>query len=241
MEDIANPALLPKRTPSPGDTAAAVGPDGAPVVATTESSSAAASDFESFLTLLTAQLRNQDPMQPIDSTEFVAQLASFSTVEQLIGTNERLDALTSAQAAGDLAAIAGWIGQEAAATDGRFVADGGPVPFDVPIVEGASTVRAELLDAAGTVIRSLDVEAGDEAVWDGLTVSGASPVGETLRLRLVYLDGDEILSERAVPVFGRVVALSGGPDGATLEREDGLSIAPDEVATLRAPPVLDEG
>ena len=55
----------------------------------------AAADFDSFLNLLTAQLRNQDPLQPIDSTQFVAQLASFSTVEQLIGTNERLDALAA--------------------------------------------------------------------------------------------------------------------------------------------------
>jgi flagellar basal-body rod modification protein FlgD len=48
-------------------------------------------DFQSFLRLLTAQLRNQDPLSPLDSTQFVAQLASFSTVEQLASANTRLD------------------------------------------------------------------------------------------------------------------------------------------------------
>ena len=52
-----------------------------------------AGDFETFLSLLTAQLRNQDPLKPMESTEFVAQLASFSAVEQQVRTNDRLDEL----------------------------------------------------------------------------------------------------------------------------------------------------
>ena len=48
------------------------------------------SDFTTFLKLLTAQLRNQDPLKPLDSTEFVAQLATFSSVEQQVKTNDTL-------------------------------------------------------------------------------------------------------------------------------------------------------
>ncbi len=50
----------------------------------------AGTDFQTFLTLLTTQLRNQDPLKPMDSTQFVAQLASFSAVEQQVRTNEKL-------------------------------------------------------------------------------------------------------------------------------------------------------
>ena len=53
----------------------------------------AAADYESFLTLLTAQLKNQDPLKPLESTEFVAQLASFSAVEQQVRTNDSLTAI----------------------------------------------------------------------------------------------------------------------------------------------------
>ena len=55
-----------------------------------------ASDFDTFLQLLTTQLKNQDPSKPFDSTEFVGQLASFSAVEQQIATNSKLDALVAA-------------------------------------------------------------------------------------------------------------------------------------------------
>ena len=68
----------------------------APTAATDQSAAAAAADFETFLSLLTTQLRNQDPLKPLDSTEFVAQLASFSAVEQQINTNAKLDAITNA-------------------------------------------------------------------------------------------------------------------------------------------------
>jgi flagellar basal-body rod modification protein FlgD len=53
-------------------------------------------DYDMFLRLMTAQLKNQDPLQPLDGTEFVAQLAQFSGVEQQIKTNERLDSLLGA-------------------------------------------------------------------------------------------------------------------------------------------------
>lgn len=68
--------------------AAASGPDS--IGATQKKSNL---DYQSFLTLLVAQLKNQDPTKPMDSTEYVAQLATFSNVEQAISANKKLDAL----------------------------------------------------------------------------------------------------------------------------------------------------
>lgn len=50
-------------------------------------------DYQSFLRLLVAQLKNQDPTEPMDSTQYMAQLASFSNVEQAVQTNDKLDQL----------------------------------------------------------------------------------------------------------------------------------------------------
>ncbi len=63
---------------------------------TTATPSAANLDYEAFLKLLVAQLEHQDPTKPMDSTEFVSQLATFSQVEQNIATNAKLDALLTA-------------------------------------------------------------------------------------------------------------------------------------------------
>lgn len=83
------------------DTSA--GPSSQPQSASTSAS--AAVDYNAFLRLLIAQMQNQDPLNPMDSTDYMAQLAQFSGVEQSIQTNQKLDSLLSAQAlgqAGDL-------------------------------------------------------------------------------------------------------------------------------------------
>lgn len=69
-------------------------------VSQTESSTTGAStlDYNAFLTLLTAQMKYQDPTNPTDSTEFVSQLASFSAVEQGVKTNTKLDSLITSMA-----------------------------------------------------------------------------------------------------------------------------------------------
>ena len=74
-------------------------------------------DFETFLTLLTAQMRNQDPLKPMDSTAFVAQLASFSTVEQQIETNAKLDKILDTFNASPSTQLAEWIGKEISRTE----------------------------------------------------------------------------------------------------------------------------
>jgi flagellar basal-body rod modification protein FlgD len=73
-------------------------------------------DYNAFLKLLIAQMQNQDPTQPMDSTEFVAQLASFSNVEQGIQTNTKLDSLMTSLA---FSQAEGLIGSTVTSSDGK--------------------------------------------------------------------------------------------------------------------------
>jgi flagellar basal-body rod modification protein FlgD len=75
-------------------------------------------NYESFLQLLVAQMKNQDPTQPTDSGEYLSQLASFSSVEQAIQTNEKLDALL---AQGSLAQAGGLVGRRYTSADATGV------------------------------------------------------------------------------------------------------------------------
>jgi flagellar basal-body rod modification protein FlgD len=72
-------------------------------------------DYSAFLRLLIAQMKNQDPMNPIDSTEYMSQLASFSSVEQAVKTNTKLDALLTSMA---LTQAEGMIGRVVTSADG---------------------------------------------------------------------------------------------------------------------------
>ena len=75
---------------------------------------------EDFLTLLVAQLQNQDPMNPEDATEFTAQLAQFSSLEQLFNINESMESLASAQIQSDRFATMDLIGKTVSYQDGDF-------------------------------------------------------------------------------------------------------------------------
>src|SRR5690349_1514832 len=86
-----------------------------PTTSDTSSSSAGSLDYNSFLTLLIAQMKNQDPTKPTDPSQFVAQLASFSSVEQAIKTNSKLDSMLTSLA---LTQSEGLIGRTVTASDG---------------------------------------------------------------------------------------------------------------------------
>ena len=84
----------------------------------TSSATAAESlDYDSFLRLFVAQLQNQDPMNPMEGTEYTAQLAQFSSLEQSIKSNEKLDGLISQLS---LSQASGLIGRTASNADGSI-------------------------------------------------------------------------------------------------------------------------
>jgi flagellar basal-body rod modification protein FlgD len=73
-------------------------------------------DYESFLRLLVTQMKNQDPTKPMDSTEYVAQLATFSQVEQSVQTNAKLDSLLQLSLLGQATSV---IGRTITSADGK--------------------------------------------------------------------------------------------------------------------------
>ena len=75
--------------------------------------STVSADFETFLKMLTAQIQNQDPMNPIDSSDYATQLATFSSVEQQVLANSYLENIQSALSSNSLASVADWIGKSA--------------------------------------------------------------------------------------------------------------------------------
>ena len=94
------------------------------------STSAISEDFDTFLQLLTAQIKNQDPLAPLDSTQFVEQLATFSSLEQQVETNSTLGSIASM--IGDLhSALANeWLGQDVAVSSQHVAFEGDPIEFE---------------------------------------------------------------------------------------------------------------
>jgi flagellar basal-body rod modification protein FlgD len=216
--------------------AAARSPAGAEAVRPTKQTSAAAtaaSDFQTFLTLLTAQMRNQDPLKPMESTEFVAQLASFSAVEQQIRTNDRLDAIAEVLGGGGHAGLAQWIGREVRAPVAAHF-QGAPVEVEVEPTADADRAMLVVRNAFDQIVARRSVEPGQSRVaWDGQNAVGEAQPHGTYRFELESYRGDTLLGSSPGLVFAAVteVRLEGG--AARLIVAGGDAVAVEDVTAVR--------
>lgn len=134
-------------------------------------------DKDSFLKLLTTQLQKQDPLSPMDSNAFVAQLAQFSSVEALENMGKKLDTLALGQANANQMAVPQMIGKEILFTaDKLAVTKGQSSRFSVALDGSSDTTVAIISDRTGKVLRTLQLgsrAAGTfQASWDGLDTAG---------------------------------------------------------------------
>lgn len=207
----------------------------APVAGEETSTNVLSSDFETFLLMLTTQLENQDPLNPIESQDFAVQLATFSGVEQQVQTNELLRNLAGALGASDLAQLAGWVGMEAQVT-APIAFDGEPV--DIAVVPDPGSDRAELI-----IRDSLGREVGREGVavtsgvyaWVGTDATGDPLAPGLYSLELASINQGEVTSVQAVAHYARITEARQGPGGIELVVSGGSVVASDTVSALREP------
>lgn len=140
--------------------------------ATEQSNSVLSSDFETFLKMLTAQARYQDPLEPIDSSEYAAQLAQFSMVEQQVLSNDLLQVLSAQMSAGSISEIAGWIGMEARTT-APVSFDGSPITVIPTSAAGADEAVLVAYDSDGEEVYRKQIDVGSDPVeWTGVADDG---------------------------------------------------------------------
>jgi flagellar basal-body rod modification protein FlgD len=156
-------------------TSATTGPNGAAGTAGTASAPPVGTKDE-FLKLFVAQLENQNPLDPQDGADFVAQLAQFSSVEQAAKTNERLEQILAGQMSASNASLAGFVGKTGTFAGDAFTVSGrgeGMPALGLDLGQQASKVRVVIRDATGHQIKAIDLgpqSAGRISVpWDGKT------------------------------------------------------------------------
>lgn len=170
-------------------------------ITTTEATTRAAasrtslvSNFETFLQLLTAQLKNQDPLSPLDSNEFTAQLTQMTGVEQQLLTNDLLTSLLAAQQGGGLSGATSYIGKDATAVWAATRLEDGEASWSYELGASASSAELQVLDGTGKVVwtgPAPDRTAGThEFVWDGKTTAGGQLTdGGVYTLKVVAKNG----------------------------------------------------
>ncbi|GAB1478408.1 flagellar hook capping FlgD N-terminal domain-containing protein [Paracoccaceae bacterium] len=193
------------------------------------------SDFDTFLKLLTTQMQNQDPLNPIDSTDYATQLATFSGVEQQTRTNQLLESLGGQMSLMGMSQLAAWVGQEAR-TDAAVWMDGDPVTVQAETRAGADRAVLVVKDAQGKVVARDEIDpAGGEFQWIGTDVTGAALPDGVYILSVESWRDETVLGSDPVQSYGRILEARNGTTGTTLVLEGGIEVASDRISALRVP------
>ncbi|MEZ5777383.1 MAG: flagellar hook capping FlgD N-terminal domain-containing protein [Paracoccaceae bacterium] len=191
-------------------------------------------DFQTFLVMLTTQMRNQDPLNPIDSTDYAQQLATFSGVEQQVKTNTLLEALSDQMGLSGMAQLASWVGMEARVTV-PVEFSGTPLKlYPKPAADADQTVLV-VHDSSGREVTREPVEYTSEPIlWAGTDPSGTPLSKGSYSFRLESYREGELIGADPVEVYGRIAEVRTSDGGALLLLDGGSTVIPADVKGLRA-------
>lgn len=167
-----------------------------------------AEDFTQFLTLLTTQLQNQDPLDPMDSTEFTNQLVQFSQVEQGINTNQKLDDMLALQL-GSISTVAlGYVGMDVTYTSAEMNWDGTkPITINYGLEKEAKVLKVNIYNEQGVLVRSMDAPkapGAQKVSWDGKDNNGNVMAAGTYSLKVDAADTSDKPIATTTAVSGNV-------------------------------------
>ncbi|WP_425044828.1 flagellar hook capping FlgD N-terminal domain-containing protein [Primorskyibacter sp. S87] len=196
-------------------------------------SSVLSSDFETFLKMLTAQARFQDPLEPIDSTEYAAQLAQFSMVEQQVQTNTSLSELMERLSASNAVSLSGWIGKNVRSTaPAEFT--GQPITVVPEIAKGAEAAFLVVRDLSGVEVERRPVETkGGAFSWDGMDASGNVLPAGLYSFETESFRGGEPIGKSPVGTYSRVIEAQLDGTEVALVLQGGSKISTRAVSAIR--------
>ncbi|WP_299816577.1 flagellar hook capping FlgD N-terminal domain-containing protein [uncultured Jannaschia sp.] len=193
----------------------------------------ASGDFEMFLKLLTAQIRNQDPMEPTDATEYTAQLATFSNVEQAVQTNELLKSMISRFDSQHATSAASFIGMEVR-HEGPVAHDGMSTVLHTAIATAADRAELVVVDASGNEVGRHAIDPDAETIgWPSAAQAGAVPPG-LYDLHVESWAGDMQLDRTPVAHYAPVSEVVLGNDGTEMVLKGGVRMPTTEMQSIRA-------
>ena len=180
-----------------------------------------AENFDTFLTLLTTQLQNQSPLDPLDTNEFTQQLVQFSSVEQEIRMNEQMEQLLTIAAANANTAVVGYLGQTITAQGAATQFDGSnSMNWSYKALADAPQTKITVRDADGNIVheetKALSNGKGNYT-WDGYTKNGSRVPAGSYQITLDARNSDGGGVQVKTEVTGTVTGIDLSGDEPVLE------------------------
>ncbi len=178
-----------------------------------------AGDFNTFLTLLTTQLKNQDPTKAMDTNEMTNQLVAFASVEQQIGANTNLTRLIGLQQTAQLTAAAPLMGQTVEVASDRLSLQNGVATLRLPPADAAKQVVIRVMDAGSRILREQTVALGtgtQDWTWNGRDTAGVRQPDGAYRFAVAGQDAAGASRPVTATVVGTATAAT-RPSGGELQ------------------------
>lgn len=194
--------------------------------------------FDQFLVLLTTQLRYQDPLSPMESTEFTSQLVQFASVEQSIRINDQLETLIEMQRNDASATALGYIGRIVEVPGNVVTLEGGHAEIAYLLDKNAGTTAITIFDSAGQPVLTASGEtvAGKHRfVWNGTSNTGVQLPDGAYRVTVGAADLTGVPMSPATFVLGRVTSVEIDESGAMLLLGT-LKVSLDKVTAIHETP-----
>ena len=172
-------------------------------------------NFSTFLTLLTAQIQNQDPTSPMDTTAWTNQLVEYSSVEQQLKGNQYLSTIAS-NSGNNMSSAVDYIGKSITATSSSSALSNGSANWNYNLAGTASKVALQVTDSSGNIVYSGtgDTTAGNNSFsWNGTTASGTKLTSGNYTLSVTATDGSGNSIASTVGVTGTVTAVQTDTSG----------------------------
>ncbi|MFP1645433.1 flagellar hook capping FlgD N-terminal domain-containing protein [Pontitalea aquivivens] len=193
------------------------------------------SDFQTFLLMLTTQMQNQDPLNPIESSDYAVQLATFSGVEQQVRTNQLLEGLAAQMGVAGISQLAGWVGLEARAA-APVAFDGAPLTLAPNPATGADQAILVVKDASGNTVARDPLAVSDAPIqWDGSRLNGSLLPAGIYSFEIESYNSGVLLSSNPVDVYAEILEARGTPEGTVLVLRGGATVSAADVTALRQP------
>ncbi len=186
--------------------------------------SASSLGIEDFLTLMTTQLKNQDPMKPLEGTEFVAQLAQFGAVSGIQGMQASIESLSNSLRSTQVLNGTTLVGHDVlAAADSFTLTQGVDVSGEIDVPYGTSSLQIRITDSTGALVREINVVPKDgvnEFSWDGTYANGAAAPSGNYDIEAIATVGSE-RGSLEVLMSGRVSSVTIDSTGTGLTLNTG--------------------
>lgn len=198
-------------------------------------------NFNTFLTMLTTQLKHQDPLSPMDSTQFTNQLVQFSSVEQQIAANSNLEKLIKLQQTSQTSQGINYLGQTVEMSGSDLPLQEGEAKMTYTLAKEARDAKILIKDSTGTLVRTLsgDTATGTHTVtWDGKDNSGKQLDDGRYSIQVVATASDGSSLTTTSTTFGRVTKVTNdSTNGAQLVMAAGtkgkdIAISLDKVVSV---------